>query len=196
MRSFRTCSVGNKSMRTFRPVSGFIKSGLWICDRCLRGQREFPHLYNTYATKVTLRPVPSTFILEQLRTKSTSAQHPTSGTLASSKHSPYRAVSENSKANRRNLTILLVTLLSAGTILAFSDSVKHSYTAVTRSLRVLIALSQSVREYVLREGLSVACGKLMIVGKVIKYPSKAMPTEVTDRKPYLKHVINGALSVP
>ena len=167
MRSFRTCSVSNKSMRTFIPVSGFIKSGFWICDRCLRGRRDFPHLYATYATKVTLRPVSNTFILEQLRTKSTSVQQPTSGTLASNNDSAYQALSENSRVNRRNLAIL-VTLFSAGTILAFSDSVKHSYAAATRSLRVLIALSQSVREYVLGESLSVACGKLMIVGKVIK----------------------------
>ena len=150
MSSFRTCSVSRQSMRTFKPVSGFIKSGFWICDRCLRGQREFPDLYATYATKVTLRPVPNPFILEQLRTKSTSAQHPTSGTLASNNNLTHRAVSENSRVNRRNLAILLVTLLSAGTILAFSDSVKHSYAAATRSLRVLIALSQSVREYVLQ----------------------------------------------
>ena len=147
MSSFRTCSVGRQSMRTFKPVSRFIKSGFWICDRCLRGQRDFQHLYST---KVILRPVPNTFILEQLRTKSTSAQRPTSGTLASNNDLMHRAVSENSRVNRRNLAILLVTLLSAGTILAFSDSVKHSYAAATRSLRVVIALSQSVREYVLR----------------------------------------------
>ena len=183
-------------MRTFRPVSGFIKSGFWICDRCLRGQPNFPHLYATYATKVTLGPVSNTLISQHLRTRSISAQQPTSRALTSNNHSGYRAVSENSKANRRNLAIILVTLLGAGTILAFSDSVKHSYAAATRSLRVLIALSQSVREYVFRESLSVACGQLMIVGKVIKQPSKATPTKVTDRKRCLKHVIKDALSVP
>ena len=155
-------------MRTFRPVSGFTKSGSWICDRCLRGQPSFPHLYATYATKVTLRPASNTLIPKQLRTKSISAQYPTSRALASNSYAGYRAVSENNKANRRNLAIILVTLLGAGTVLAFSDSVKHSYAAATRSLRVLIALSQSVREYVFRESLSVACGKLMIVGKAIK----------------------------
>ena len=149
---------GNKKMRTFRPLSGFTKSGFWICDRCLRGQPNFPHLYTTYATKVTLRPGSNTLIPELLRTKRISAQHPTSRTLTSNNHSGYREVSENNKANRRNLAIILVTLLGAGTILAFSDSVKHSYAAATRSLRVLIALSQSVREYVFRESLSVACG--------------------------------------
>lgn len=151
MRSFRTCSVDNKSMRTFRPVSGFTKPGFWICDRCLRRQRGFPTLYATYATKVAHRPVTNTFIPEQLRTKSISAQHPTSGALTSNNYSANRAVSENGKANRRNFAIILVTLLSAGTILAFSDSLKHSYAAARRSLRVLIALSQSVREYVFRE---------------------------------------------
>ena len=133
-------------MRALRPVADFRKSGFWICDRCLQGRRMSPHLYATYATKVTLYPVPSTRFPAWLRTKNISSQYSTSGALTSNNHLAKRTASENSKANRRNVLIILVTLLSAGSILAFSDSVSHSYAAVTRSLRVLIALSQSVRE--------------------------------------------------
>lgn len=136
----------NKTMRALRPVADFRKSGFWICDRCLRGQQKFPHLYATYATKVTLHTVPTTLFPARLRTKSISAQYSTSGALTSNDDLANRTASDNSKANRRNFVIILVTLLSAGSILAFSDSVKHSYAAATRSLRVLIALSQSVRE--------------------------------------------------
>ena len=139
-------TIENETMRTLRPVADFRKSGFWICDRCLQGQRKSPPLYATYATKVTFRPVPDTFFPARLRTKSISAQYATSGALTSNDYLANRAASENSKANRRNFVIILVTLLSAGSILAFSDSVKHSYAAATRSLRVLIALSQSVRE--------------------------------------------------
>ena len=142
----KTCSVDNENMRALRPVADFPKSGFWICDRCLRGQRKPPRLYATYATKVTLHPVPNTFFPARLRTKSISAQYSTSGALTSNNHLANRTASENSKANRRNFVIILVTLLSAGSVLAFSDTVKHSYAAATRSLRVLIALSQSVRE--------------------------------------------------
>ena len=143
---FESCSFDNRSMRALRPVADFSKFGFWICDRYLRGQKKSPHFYATYATKATLHPVPKTFFPERLRTKSIPAQNPTSRAFTSSDHAANRAASENSKANRRNLAIILVTLLSAGSLLAFSDSVKHSYAAATRSLRVLIALSQSVRE--------------------------------------------------
>ena len=139
-------TIDTETMRTLRPVAVFRKSGYWICDQCLQGQRKSLPLYATYATKVTLRPVSNTFFPGQLRTKSISAQYSTSRALTSNEYLANRAASENSKANRRNFVIMLVTLLSAGFMLASSDSVKHSYAAATRSLRVLIALSQSVRE--------------------------------------------------
>jgi len=42
--------------------------------------------------------------------------------------------------------MILTAILGAGSIFAFTDTARHSYTATKRSLRVLFALIRSVRE--------------------------------------------------
>ena len=148
MRSTETCCVDSKKMKALTSVADISKTGSWICRNCLRGRRRHPFQCATYATRPTTAPTAKPFESKSYAYKDTKEKVTSSEASLARSPSAHSPTSSNTNANRRNLAIVLAALLAAGSFLASSDTARHSYAAVTRSMRVLYALGRSVREWV------------------------------------------------
>ena len=146
-------------MRGFRWVDEIAKNGPWTCHRCQRGRRKaVAHLaaYTTIpgkspswtfsahkASQPRRSSYESTVLRDSALNRLTSSSLPSNGPI--SKVPIWKKVL-SVEGKRRGL---ILVILAFGSIWAFSDDAKHRYGAVKRASRVLYALVQCVREYVL-----------------------------------------------
>ncbi len=118
-------------------------NGTWICGGCLRNQRQIVERA-TCATTARGSSIANGVASRGFRSGYSKAL-PVDGTRSVGS-SGYGPPPRKPRLNGLRLGLVLAALTAAGSVSVFSDNAKHSYAAATRSLRVLSALSRSVRE--------------------------------------------------